>query len=129
MPVQNETQLQRIMRVCNCSEDEAKQILEDDRKVDQGEQMEWDLTEEQHKQAMKLANADTKKTPQAKAPRQRKENPTKAGIVAELATFLTEKSENACENVQITNKERQIAFQIGENCYELTLIQKRKPKT
>ena len=51
-----------------------------------------------------------------------------AGIIAELAKFLTENSENACENVEITNKERQIAFKIGENAYELTLIQKRKPK-
>ena len=34
----------------------------------------------------------------------------------------------ACENVEITNKERQIAFKIGENAYELTLVQKRKPK-
>jgi hypothetical protein len=30
--------------------------------------------------------------------------------------------------VEITNKERQIAFKIGENAYELTLVQKRKPK-
>jgi hypothetical protein len=41
---------------------------------------------------------------------------------------LVENSVNACENVEITNKERQIAFKIGENCYELTLVQKRKPK-
>jgi hypothetical protein len=26
------------------------------------------------------------------------------------------------------NKERQIAFVVGENSYELTLVQKRKPK-
>jgi hypothetical protein len=26
------------------------------------------------------------------------------------------------------NKERQIAFKIGEDNYELTLVQKRKPK-
>ena len=46
-----------------------------------------------------------------------------------LAKFLTETSENACEMVEITNKERQIAFKIGENAYELTLVQKRKPKS
>ena len=68
----------------------------------------------------KLDNAEGK--------RSRKENPTKAGIIAEIAKFLEENSENACENVEITNKERQIAFKIGENCYELTLVQKRKPK-
>ena len=58
--------------------------------------------------------------------RERKANPTKQSIIAELAKFLTEQSENACENVEITNKERQIAFSVGEQKYELTLIAKRK---
>ena len=56
------------------------------------------------------------------------ENPTKSGIIAEIANFLQENSENACENVIITNAERQISFTIGENTYEFTLVQKRKPK-
>ena len=46
-----------------------------------------------------------------------------------MRKLLAENSENACKNVEITNKERQIAFQIGENNYELTLVQKRKPKS
>jgi hypothetical protein len=33
---------------------------------------------------------------------------------------------NNAENVEITNAERQIAFTVGENKYELTLTQKRK---
>lgn len=60
--------------------------------------------------------------------RQRKPNATKAGIVEELKRFLAENSEFSTENVQITNKERQIAFQVGEDSFELTLVQKRKPK-
>ena len=32
------------------------------------------------------------------------------------------------KNVEIVNKERQIAFTVGENVFELTLVQKRKPK-
>ena len=58
----------------------------------------------------------------------REASPYKYTFIAELAQFLAENSENACENVEITNKERQIAFKIGENDYELTLVQKRKPK-
>jgi hypothetical protein len=77
---------------------------------------------------MKTANADEHKKPTVPTKRERKANPTKAGIIAEIATFLTENSEFATENVQITNKERMIAFQIGEEKYEITLIQKRKPK-
>jgi hypothetical protein len=41
---------------------------------------------------------------------------------------LSENSGFAVENAEITNKERQIAFQIGEDKFELTLVQKRKPK-
>jgi hypothetical protein len=37
-------------------------------------------------------------------------------------------SEFATENVEITNKERQISFSIGDQKYELTLVQKRAPK-
>jgi hypothetical protein len=37
-------------------------------------------------------------------------------------------TEKGYEMVEITNKERQIAFKVGENDYEFTLVQKRKPK-
>lgn len=130
-----ETQKERIMRVLDVSADEADEILKTDKAIDRGERVPFDLSPEQEKMAKKFANVDTKKR---KKPtvynldargKARKENPTKASIVAELAKFLTENSENACEMVEITNKERQIAFKIGENAYELTLVQKRKPKS
>ena len=130
-----ETQKERIMRVLDVSAEEADEILKADKAIDRGERVSFDLSPEQEKIAKKFANVDTKKR---KKPtvynlnargKARKENPTKASIIAELAKFLTENSENACEMVEITNKERQIAFKIGENAYELTLVQKRKPKS
>ena len=130
-----ETQKERIMRVLDVSAEEADEILKADKAIDRGERVSFDLSPEQEKIAKKFANVDTK---QRKKPtvynldakgKARKENPTKASIIAELAKFLTENSENACEMVEITNKERQIAFKIGENAYELTLVQKRKPKS
>ena len=130
-----ETQKERIMRVLDVSAEEADEILKADKAIDRGERVPFDLSPEKEKLAKKFANVDTKKR---KKPtvynldargKARKENPTKASIIAELAKFLTETSENACEMVEITNKERQIAFKIGENAYELTLVQKRKPKS
>ena len=130
-----EPQKDRIMRVLDASAAEADEILKADKAIDRGERVSFDLSPEQEKIAKKFANVDTKKR---KKPtvynldargKARKENPTKASIIAELAKFLTENSENACEMVEITNKERQIAFKIGENAYELTLVQKRKPKS
>ena len=122
------------MKKLGLSEKEIQELIAADAAIDKGEKMPFDLTEEQAKEAKKYTKAGTKKAPtvykldNADGKRSRKENPTKAGIIAEIAKFLVENSENACENVEITNKERQIAFKIGENCYELTLVQKRKPK-
>ena len=103
-----ENQQEKLMRVLGCTEEEALDILSNDKAIDQGKRVDFDF--------------DTKG-------KIRKENPTKAGIIAELAKFLEENSENACETVEITNKERQIAFKIGENDFELTLVQKRAKKS
>lgn len=77
-----------------------------------------------------MARTGTRKVPTAYkfTQRQRKENATKAGIIAEIAEFLEKNSQFSVENLQITNKERQISFIIGGETYEFTLVQKRKPK-
>lgn len=130
----DETQIARIMSGLRCSREEATEIFLADKAIDRGERMPFDLDPETEKMAKKFANVQERKR---KAPtvynfdtstKKRKENPTKSGIIAEIAQFLQEKSENACENVIITNAERQISFTIGENTYEFTLVQKRKPK-
>ena len=121
-----ETKVQKLMRILNCSEEEALQVLADDKAIDQGQRMSFDLSAEEEKKAKKYANTGTRKA--SNTPKVRKENPTKSGIITEIATFLMENSDFSPENVEITNKERQIAFKIGDNAYELTLVQKRKPK-
>lgn len=115
-------------RKLGMSDKEIEEMYADDEDVDKGVEMPWDLTADEHKAAMKMANADEHKKPKTPTKRERKSNPTKAGIIAEIATFLIENSEFATENVEITNKERMIAFKIGDERYEITLIQKRKPK-
>ena len=116
------------MRRLGMTEEEIEDVLRCDKEIDRGKRMDFDLDPETEKMAKKYANVGTRKTPTKNEPKKRKENPTKAGIISEIAKFLAENSENACENVTITNAERQIAFTIGENSYEFTLVQKRKPK-
>lgn len=130
------------MRKMGYSDEEIQQMLADDKRVDRGEILEWDMSTEEHKKAMKYANVTDKKpkTEEKSAKkggtaynfdtsqRKRKENPTKANIIALLATILCENGDFCAENVEITNKERQIAFTVGETAFELTLVQKRKPK-
>ena len=118
-----------LMRL-GMSEQAALDVIDADHEIDRGIRQEFDLDEETEKMAKKYANATTKKKPTVYefTKRERKANPTKASIISELAKFLEEASENATEDVTITNKERQISFSIGEEKYELTLVQKRKPK-
>ena len=122
-------------KVQNCmilgmTEKEALDVVMCDHEIDKGIPQEFDLDPEKEKMAKKFANATTKKKPTAYnfSQRERKANPTKAGIIAELADFLTNESANSCTEVEITNKERQIAFTVGDQKYELTLVQKRAPK-
>lgn len=137
MPKPTKEQLAN-MRKLGLSDQEIADLVAYDDAIEKGKKTEYDLTDEQTKIAKEFIKAGTRKTT-PKAPtvykldntngnRSRKENPTKEAIIAELATFLAEKSENACKNVEILNKGRQIAFTIGENSFELTLVQKRKPK-
>ena len=122
--------VKEIMRLLNCTEEEALDVIRTDEIIDKGGRTEYDLPIAEEKAALKIGRIDERKAKSAdnKRGKVRAENPTKSGIIAEIADFLTEKSQFACENVEITNKERQIAFKIGENAYEITLVQKRKPK-
>lgn len=126
---EDETKKVNLMRL-GMTEKEALDVIACDHEIDRGIAQEFDLDPEREKMAKKFANATTKKKPTVYEfkQRERKANPTKASIIAEIAKFLAEDSENACENVVVTNKERQISFSIGDNQYEFTLVQKRKPK-
>lgn len=125
--------IQRIMTGLKCSEEEAAQVYEYDCAVDKAkvkDRLEHDISLDAEKVAKKFAHTGTKKpTVYQFNKRERKENATKGGIIAEIAKFLENSSELSAESIEITNKERQIAFKIGEDAFELTLVQKRKPKS
>ena len=127
----DENRISELMKTLDLTRDEAIELIRDDEQVDKMgmKQVDDDLTEEQ-KKAVKKAKGGVRAVNAygKKVTRERKENPTKASLIAEIADFLQKNSENAIENCEITNKERQIAFKIGENSFELTLVQKRKPK-
>ena len=122
-----EKQIQALMNL-GLSREEALQTLADDADIDKGKPKDFDLTAEQLKNAKQYTKVGTRKTSTAPTKRERKENPTKALIIAELFKFFSENAEISAENLEILNKERQIFFKCGENDYEITLTQKRKPK-
>ncbi len=126
------TDAERIKRYkpLGLTPEQEQDLLAYDKAVEHDEKTEYDLSPEQAKIAQKFAHAGTRKVPVAYkfTQRQRKPNATKAGIIAEIAEFLEKNSQFSVKNLQILNKERQISFVIGEETFEFTLVQKRKPK-
>lgn len=121
-------QKQLIMQNLGLTEEEAEELLKCDKMIDKGEKMPFDLTEEQQKVAkdMSKTGTKTKKAPTVyKFEKKKTENTAKSEIIAKIKQLLTE---NGLINVKILNKERQISFSNGENDFEITLTQKRKPK-
>ena len=116
-------------RKLGMSEKEIQEMLDEDKRIDRGEVMDWDLSEEEHKKAMKYANSDEKKRKKPaetdNTGKKRKENPTKEGIISKIFTFLCDLSEFSVENVEILNKERKVMFKIGEDWYSFTLTKHR----
>ena len=125
-----EQTIEKHIKLLGCTREEAIDIIETDKIIDKGGRTQYDLSKEEEKLAMKISGVSERKAKSAdnKRGKVRAENPTKSGIIAEIAEYLTENCGFATENVTITNKERQIAFKIGENDSDFTLVQKRKPK-
>ena len=57
----------------------------------------------------------------------RKPDEKKRMLIAGMAKYIAEAYAEV-ENVEVTNIERVIAFNIGDDKYEITLSKKRKPK-
>lgn len=127
--VTDKERLERIKKL-GVSDEEAQEILAYDKAVERGEHTEYDLPPDKAKVAQKFAHTGTRKQPTVYKfeKKERKPNATKGGLIAELAEFLASGSQYSIEGLTITNKERQIAFTIGGESFELTLVQKRKKK-
>ena len=129
MTPKEKAKVEEIMRLLGCTEEEAIDVIETDKIIDKGGRTKYDLPIEKEKEAMKISAVNDRRAKDKETNMRgkvRAENPTKATIIAELADFLTE---NGKENVKITNKERMIAFSVGETNFELTLVQKRAKKS
>lgn len=123
----HEKRVEELVNLLECSIFEAEQIIADDKKIDKGLPVDFGLSKEEEKKALKYANVKEHKKPAVYKfdKRERKADTTKEGVIEQIAQFLTE---NGYENVEITNKSKLIAFKIGEDNYEFNLIRKRKPK-
>ena len=123
----HEKKVEELVDLLECSIAEAEEILIADKKIDRGEAVDFGLTKEEEKKALKFANVTEHKKPAVYKfdKRERKADTTKEGVIQAIYDFLVE---NGYENVEITNKSKLISFKIAEDSYEFNLIRKRKPK-
>ena len=115
-------QLENLLKL-GLSEAEAKQVLEDDKKIDRGEKMPFDLSKEVEKATRQYRQADRAKpfVPNLK-PRERKPNEAKREIIQVLDEALTD----IADDVTVTNIERQIDFVLDGVRYRVVLSAPRK---
>ena len=123
----HEKRVEELVDLLECSIKEAEDILANDKKIDKGEKVDFGLSAEEEKKALKYANVREHKKPTVYKfdKKEKKADVTKEGVIQALFDFLVS---NGYENCEITNKSKLIAFDIGSDSYELNLIRKRKPK-
>ena len=125
----NEKNIADYMKRNKCDRDEAIELINYDNAIESNEATEYDLSEEQ-RATVKTMMRKTEHTKFGKVKRERKPNELKEAIIAELAEFLREDAQGQIyDDVEITNVNRQIAFAVGDKHFELTLVEKRPPKT
>jgi hypothetical protein len=122
-----ENQVQKLMRILGVSEEEALQVIADDKAIDKGEKL-FEQTKEQKAVTKQMTATGTRKTPTVynfdTTKRERKKDGTKEEFIANLAEYL----QTSVENVQILNPSKLISFTIGEDTFELDLKRKRATK-
>ena len=106
------------------SVEEAKALLDDDKKIEQGEDL-FPLTEEQKKTEKEMRLAGKAPTVYNFSNRERKPNPDKRELINAIEEMLTY-SDIQAENVSITNPERQIDFVWKNTRYRIILSAPRK---
>lgn len=112
-------EIQKAMKILGLTEQEAREMFEADRKIDKGEKL-FELSPEQEKASKKARSTGTKKPTVYNfdtAKKKRKECPDKQHLVNLLAEALA----TECQNIEITNKERELTFQFNGTGYRLTL--------
>ena len=122
-PELKETLIEKNMRALGITRKEAEELVEDDEAVDRGEEMPWDLTAEQMKNARKAANATTRKASTTPTKRTKKDNPDKKYLIDALFRGLPK---DEIENLKIVNDERSFDFTYNGINYSVSLTAHRK---
>lgn len=124
-----EQQITKLMESLDISREEAIEMIAFD-----NEEFEIEEVQEMTEKAKEVVKTEvkrgrkpgTKMAGVTQQKRAKKENPTKATIIAAL--YETIKALQGVTNAENPNKEKTITFELDGNTYEIDLKQKRKPK-
>lgn len=109
------------MRTLKCTREEALALIADDKAVDKGKPMPWDLTAEQKANARKALRG-TSTAPRKKTERTREPNTAKRALIALVADALAEYAPT------VSNAERTVDFSYAGVNYTFTLTAHRAKK-
>lgn len=110
------------MRKLGMSDDEIKDVLETDKRIDKGENP-FPLNAAQEKISKSMRQADRKPTVYKFQKRERKANLDKRGIIEILSKAITEVADD--DTVEITNAERELIFFAKGKKYKIVLSMPR----
>ena len=114
------------------SEEQIAEMLEDDAAVDRGEELPWDMSKEEHKKAMKNANADEHKKPMVLnlPKKEAKKNTPKIEIMDNIFQFLSENCPLQFEKLEIvsTPTQKKVEIEYCGESFTLSLTGHRKKK-
>lgn len=124
----NENLIERQMKILGISRDEAIQLIADDEKVDKmtrTSDINSDLNAEQVQASKEARKADRKPTVYKfdSTKRAKKENLGKRGLIETIKNSLVD---YGCDNIEVTNIERELVFFSDGTKYKITLSAPRK---
>jgi len=115
--------IEKHMKILGITEEEAIQLIEDDRRIDKGEKL-FELTPEQKQAAKKARQADRKPTVYKfdTSKRKRPANENKRLLIETLKNAL----ESVGASVEVTNIEREMTLVFSDTKYKVVLSAPRK---
>lgn len=118
--------IKRNMEILDLSEDEAIQLYLEDEGYLENEEVAELTKKAKDSGIMSTIHGAKAEKPKAKVERERKENPTKERIIAEIGKFLCQL--DGISGVNIANIGKIIEFECENKHFKLDLIQKREKK-
>ena len=117
-----------LMETLDLTEQEALQLMEDDRRIEQGEKLEFEtFTKEQEKIAKDMRRVRRGVDAYGKTRTiERKVDTTKEGFIEMLKDYLS--TVGNIDNVAIVNASNEISFDFDNDNFSLKLVRHRKKK-